>query len=129
MQRLPPGPIFGRANWFVVADDGWRCMPTDDPAARFARTTTANAGETLFVRCERQTLRRMPETGAIVFTIGIAVARLASLAAPTVRQVARGIAAQSAGERGRRAAPFYADALAGYAASLDEDDLLVDAAQ
>ena len=128
-RMLAAGPIFGRANWFVVADDGWRYRPMDDPAMRFAHVTATNAGETLFVRCERQTLRRLPETGAILFTIGIAVARVESLAASTIRHVAGGIAAQSTGERDRRAAPFYADALAGYAARLDEDDRLVDAAE
>ena len=56
----------------------WRYLP-DDPAARFAHVSAANAGETLFVRCERQTLRRLPETGAVLFTIGIAVAPLARL--------------------------------------------------
>ena len=36
-----------------------------------AIVTAENAGETLFVRCERQGLRKLPETGAIVFTIGV----------------------------------------------------------
>ncbi len=128
-RTMPAGPIVGRANWFVVADPGWRYMPTDDPATRFARVTAANAGETLFVRCDRQTLRRLPETGAVLFTIGIAVEALGTLPAAVVRQVAGGIAAQSAGEQDRRAAPFYADALAGYAALRDEDGEKMDAAQ
>ena len=128
-RTLRAGPIFGRANWFIVADDAWRYLPADDPATRFAHVTAANAGETLFVRCERQTLRRLPGTGAVLFTIGIAVARLGALSAAAVRGVADGIVVQSPGEQDRRAAPFYADALAGYAATLDEDDQMVDAAE
>lgn len=115
-RTLPPGPIFGRANWFVVADPAWRYMPTNEPADRFAHVTVANAGETLFVRCERQTLRRLPETGAVLFTIGIAVEPLGRLSTQAVRRVADGIAATASGEHERRAAPFYAEALAGYAA-------------
>jgi hypothetical protein len=112
---LPAGPIFGRANWFVVASDDWRYLPEDDPATRFAHVTPANAGETLFVRCERQTLRRLPVTGAVLFTIGIVVEPLGKLSTAAVRRVAAGIAAQPTGEHERRAAPFYAAALAGYA--------------
>ena len=119
-RTLAPGPIFGRSNWFVVADAAWRYMPEDDPADRFARVTAANAGDTLFVRCERQTLRRLPDSGAILFTIGIAVEPLGALTEAIVRRVADGIATQSAGEHARRAAPFYAGALAGYAAIRQE---------
>ena len=128
-RTLSAGPIFGRANWFIVADDRWRYLPTDDPATRFAGVTAGNAGKTLFVRCERQTLRRLPASKAVLFTIGIAVAPLNMLSPGVVRQVADGIAAQSAGEQDRRAAPFYADALAGYAAALTDDDRRMDAAE
>lgn len=116
---LQPGAIFGRANWFVVADPAWRYLP-DDPAVRFAHVTAENAGDTLFVRCERQTLRRLPETGAVLFTIGVAVAPLGSLSRAAVAKIAGGVAAQSAGEHARRAAPFYGAALAGYAAGREE---------
>ena len=119
-RTLPVGPIFGRANWFVVADWAWRYMPADVPEQRFAHVTAANAGETLFVRCERQTLRRLPQTGAVLFTIGIAVAPLGSLSGEAVRKVAAGSVAQSTGEHARRAGPFYAAALGGYAEAREE---------
>jgi hypothetical protein len=115
-RTLAPGPIFGRANWFVVADDAWRYLPDDDPATRFAHVNAADAGETLFVRCERQTLRRLPESGAMLFTIGVHVAPLGSLGTAAVRHLATAVAAVPEGEHERRAAPFYAAALAGYAA-------------
>jgi hypothetical protein len=112
---VPPGAIFGRANWFVVPTADWRYLPQDDPAERFAHVTAENAGRTLFVRCERQTLRRLPRTGAVLFTIGIHVARLDALPAGVVDGVARAVAAVPEGERERRAAPYYADALVAYA--------------
>jgi dimethylamine monooxygenase subunit A len=117
---LAPGPIFGRANWFVVPSPTWRYLPQDDPAERFAHVTAANAGRTLFVRCERQTLRRLPQTGAVLFTIGVHVAPLGSLSPDAVRRVSRSVAAVPTGEHERRAAPFYAEALAGYAQTRDQ---------
>lgn len=120
VRTLRPGPIWGRANWFVVPSAAWRYLPDDDPAERFAHVTGDNAGRTLFVRCERQTLRRLPETGAVLFTIGIHVARLDSLGLDAVARVARSVAAVQAGEHERRAAPFYAGALHGYARAREE---------
>lgn len=112
---LQPGPIFARANWFVMASDALRYLPEDDPATRFANVTADNAGDTLFARCERQTLRRLPETGAVLFTIGVAVEPLAKLPADMVAFIADALTAQPDGEHERRAAPFYADALVAYA--------------
>jgi dimethylamine monooxygenase subunit A len=112
---LQPGAIFGRANWFVVASDAWRYLPQDDPETRFAHVTAENAGETLFVRCERQTLRRLPQSGAVLFTIGIHVEPLDRLSTGAVARVAQSVADIGAGEHERRAAPFYADALTRYA--------------
>jgi dimethylamine monooxygenase subunit A len=112
---LQPGPIFGRTNWFVVASDAWRYLPQDDPQVRFAHVTADNAGNTLFVRCERQTLRRLPQSGAVLFTIGIHVAPLDRLSDGAVARVAQSVAGIGTGEHERRAAPFYAEALTRYA--------------
>jgi dimethylamine monooxygenase subunit A len=124
MTMLAPGAIYGRANWFVVPSDALRWMPEDDPEARFAQVTTDNAGETLFVRCERQTLRRLPQTGAILFTIGIDVAPLGTLSAPVVQRVAEAVATVGTGEHERRAAPYYAPALAAYAVRRIQPEIL-----
>jgi hypothetical protein len=112
---LQPGPIFGRTNWFVVPSDAWRYLPQDDPQIRFAHVTAENAGETLFVRCERQTLRRLPQSGAVLFTIGIHVDPLDRLSDGAVARVAQSVAGIGTGEHERRAAPFYAEALTRYA--------------
>lgn len=120
MATLAPGPIFGRANWFVVPIADRRYLPLDDVSERFAHVTPENAGSTLFVRCERQTLRRLPDSGAVLFTIGVHVARLDALPAEVVRGVADAVAAVPAGERERRASSHYAGALARYACGLPD---------
>lgn len=113
---LTPGAIFGRANWFVVPTAERRYLPLDLPEQRFAHVTPANAGETLFVRAERQTLRRLPESGAVLFTIGIYVEPLSALSTAAVAKIAAATTMIGDGEHGRRAAPFYSDALCAYAA-------------
>lgn len=113
---LPVGPIFGRSNWFVAPTDAPRYLPQDDPATRFAHVTPGNAGTALFLRCERQTLRRLPQTGAVLFTIGIAISAFDALSVGLVARIAQSITALGEGEHARRAAPHYAFALAGYAA-------------
>lgn len=114
---LKAGQIWGRANWFVVANDNWRYMPDDAPETRFAHVTAENAGDSLFVRCERQTLRRLPTTNAVLFTIGIAVESLSRISAANLRRVTDAITGISSGEHERRAAPFYAEAFARYTAA------------
>ena len=117
MERLEPGELFGRTNVFVLPSDALRYMPADDVAARFAGVTADNAGERLFVRCERETLRRLPATGAIVFTIGVYRCPLSRLSDDAVARVAQSLEGFGDGEHGRRAAPLYAAALAGYASA------------
>ena len=115
MKSLKVGPIFGRANWFVVSNDNLRYLPDGNGEDDFAELSAGNAGKRLFVRCERQTLRRLPRTKAILFTISIDVAPLGSLSKEAVRWIANAVSATSEGEHHRRAAPHYADALSAYA--------------
>jgi dimethylamine monooxygenase subunit A len=116
LDGLKPGEIYGRSNWFVVASDALRYLPQDDASLRFAHVTAENAGETLFVRSERQTLRRLPRTGAILFTIGIYRAPLGALGSDAVQRIAAACDRLIAGEGERRGQPHYARALQGYAA-------------
>ena len=116
METLKPGAIYGRCNWFVAATGERRWIEARAPHDAFAHVTPANAGDTLFVRSERQTLRRLPQTGAILFTIGIYVEPLGLLSAENIAMLAHATQNLVAGEGDRRGAPAYADALAGYAA-------------
>lgn len=111
---LVPGRIFGRCNWFIAATPALRWI-AEPPEQAFAHVTHQNAGETLFVRSERQTLRRLPETGAILFTIGVYVAPLGSLSDANVARLAGAMERLLSGEGDRRGAPHYAAALQGFA--------------
>ncbi|MEL6278965.1 MAG: DUF3445 domain-containing protein [Pseudomonadota bacterium] len=115
MATLKPGAIFGRCNWFI-APTGELCWLADgDPQAQFEHVTPDNAGETLWVRCERQTLRRLPQTGAILFTIGVYVEPLARLTPDSLAALALSVQTLLKGEGDRRGAPAYAEALCQFA--------------
>lgn len=116
MDGLQSFNIFGRTNAFVVASDELRYMPERPPEERFAHVTAENAGEALFVRCEREALRRLPRSRAIVFTIGIYRASLGSLSDAAVARIAQSVDGFRGGELERRAGAHYAAALTGYAA-------------
>ncbi len=110
MAKLKAGAIYGRCNWFIAAT-GERRWVAEPPAQAFAHVTPDNAGETLFVRSERQTLRRLPETGAILFTIGIYVSPLGELSRDNVERLAGAMRTLLDGEGDRRGAGAYAEAL------------------
>jgi hypothetical protein len=63
---LKPDRILARVNW-GIADDPARFQPV----AREEETaiTAANAGASLYFRVERQTLRRLRQSGVVLFTI------------------------------------------------------------
>lgn len=115
MAKLKPGPIYGRANWFIAPTGEKRWITDSIPKHAFDHVTAENAGETLFVRSERQTLRRLPQTGAILFTIGIYVEPLGALNNDNVRLLADAAQGLLDGERERRGTGAYASALIGYA--------------
>lgn len=75
--KLPAGRIFMRGNWFIHASKTLFRLPEDlcPPAA-----SEPFAVERLYLRCERQTLRRLPNSGAVLFTIRVYVDPLAALA-------------------------------------------------
>jgi hypothetical protein len=63
---LKPGRLVWRLNWLIHDDPALFQQgggPTPPPP------TAAQAGDALWLRVERQTLRRLPQTGAVVFTI------------------------------------------------------------
>ncbi len=115
METLRPGPIYARANWFIAATGERRWLPDRPPAEAFAHVTPQNAGSTLFVRSERQTLRRLPETGAILFGIGIYVEPLGKLSPANIAMLGKAVQHLLNGEGDRRGAPAYAGSLIAYA--------------
>jgi dimethylamine monooxygenase subunit A len=65
MTRLRPERPVWRRNWNIHDHDAL-FAPVPPPTRSVDAT---HAGDELFVRSERQTLRRLPRTGAVVFTI------------------------------------------------------------
>lgn len=81
LERLRSDRPVWRSNWSVY-DDPALFQPDGGGRSEPNRAlTAANAGERLWVRIERQTLRRLPATGAVVFTIRIHQHRLDTLVA------------------------------------------------
>jgi hypothetical protein len=73
MRHLKSGHIVSRLNWSLLDDPAlfqpggkWRVEASES-------ITTENAGSRIFLRVERQTLRRLPATGAILFGIRVHV--------------------------------------------------------
>ncbi|MEO3475374.1 DUF3445 domain-containing protein [Roseomonas sp. CAU 1739] len=78
---LKAGRIAQRLNWSIM-DDATLFQPTGHGVNDFECAVTAeNAGETLVMRVERQTFRRLPRTGGIAFGIRVHVTALASIVA------------------------------------------------
>ena len=115
MDALKPGPIFGRCNWDIAPTPALRWLADVPPEVAFAHVTPANAGEALFVRCERQTLRKLPETGAVLFTIGVYLSPLGRLAPGQRAWLVDALAALPAPEAARRGTAHYAPQLAAFA--------------
>ena len=68
-----PGISRPALNWSVM-DDPTLFQPTGKwRTAHDATITEQNAGERLFLRVERQTLRRLPVSGAVLFGIRVHV--------------------------------------------------------
>lgn len=66
---IAPGPVVERCNW-TVSGSGEAYLPASAPVREgLAAIPAEAAGERLFLRVERQTLRRLPETGGVLFTI------------------------------------------------------------
>ena len=68
-KNLAAGTIMVRANWLIHATPELFQSGHRLDAAAAAAITPENAGEKLWLRVERQTLRRLPHSGAVLFTI------------------------------------------------------------
>jgi Haem-dependent oxidative N-demethylase, alpha subunit-like len=77
MSMVRPGHIAVRYNWSILDDPTLFQLGGKFRTDRNEHVTPQNAGESLFVRVERQTLTRLPETDAVLFTIRVHVYPLA----------------------------------------------------
>ena len=76
--RMLPDSLAGRLNWSIVDEMTRRLEPSDRTAPV---TLPADPGRELFLRIERQTLRRLVDHDAVVFGIRIHVWPLGQVAA------------------------------------------------
>ena len=89
--KLPAGQLRARANWSLLCDptlfQPGSHYAANDAAA--AGVTADNAGERVYLRVERQCIRKLPETGAVAFTIRVAQCTLGEAAGVRVPQAHR----------------------------------------
>ncbi|MCA1439805.1 DUF3445 domain-containing protein [Ensifer sp. IC4062] len=76
--NLSPGRFVERFNWSINVD-GALHLPKSKSEEVDAEAVSPLSEDGTFIRIERQTLRKLPETGAIVFTIRIYSDPLAAL--------------------------------------------------
>ncbi len=72
MQNIRVGQPVERFNWSLQPDEDWFCWPHDDDTAYPPETP-------LYYRVERQTLTRLPSSGALAFTIRVHLHALEAL--------------------------------------------------
>jgi hypothetical protein len=90
---MRPGVIGLRWNWSIYGDNRLYHPESADPTRR--RFGDSERAENMFMRVERQTLRRLPESGDILFSIRIHIDPLASLEAqPGAPRIAAALAEQ-----------------------------------
>lgn len=88
----PQMPVL-RWNWSLYGDDRLFHPDAADPTAR--RFGTGERAENIFLRVERQTLRKLPRGGDILFTVRIYLDPLAALERqPEAARIAAALAAQ-----------------------------------
>lgn len=77
--HLRPGQVLERFNWTLQPGDA-RHTPDAGPLRTLARTAPPQAGPDLVhLRVERQTIRRLARTGAVLFTIRVCIDPAAAL--------------------------------------------------
>jgi hypothetical protein len=76
LERLQVGMLLWRSNW-VLQDDSTLFQIGREPFER--SIADQDIGEELWLRVERQTLQRLPQSGSVLFTIRTHVNRLVSV--------------------------------------------------
>jgi hypothetical protein len=87
-EGLRPDLVLERRNWTLVNSPELHTPHSAAIRARIGEIAPGEAGRALMIRVERQTLRRLPETGGAVFTIRVWLTPLAAVAADPERLAA-----------------------------------------
>lgn len=113
MQSIKPDHIASRLNWSITDDPAlfqptgkWRTAVNDAIAAE-------NAGSRLFLRVERQTLRRLPASAAVLFGIRVHRYGLGDIAATSevASRLAKAVRALPSAITHYKSLPPFLDAL------------------
>lgn len=116
LEKLTPERPVWRANWSLL-DEPTLFLPDGHGRSDRDPTITAeNAGERVWLRVERQTLRRLPHSGAVVFGIRVYRHPLASLAAApeAAGRLARWLEELPEDLAGYKSLPVFGEAVTAY---------------
>jgi hypothetical protein len=116
MAMVRPGKLAMRLNWSIMDDPALFQLGGKFRRAHNPAITTANAGQTLYVRVERQTLSRLAESGAVLFTIRVHVYPLSRIAerADIAARLADAVRALPPETELYKSLPAFRPALLGY---------------
>ena len=105
-----------RLNWSLMDDPTLFQPKGHGRTERDDSITADNAGERLWLRVERQTLRRLPQTGGILFTIRIHTNPLSEIAAESGRaaRLLTALRTMPDGMRGYKSMPVFGAAVERY---------------
>jgi len=122
-EGLRPDLVLERRNWTVLNSDALHTPSAAPIRARIGEIDPAGAGQALTLRVERQTLRRLPQTGGALFTIRVWTAPLASLAEEPARLAAFAEAWRTATPafRAYKQLHLYDELIEAFLASVDAD--------
>jgi hypothetical protein len=87
-EGLRPDLILERRNWTLLNSPELHTPASAPIRARIGEIAPTDAAQALHLRVERQTLRRLPQTGGALFTIRVWVTPLARLAEEPARLAA-----------------------------------------
>ncbi len=110
LERLTPERGFWRLGWGIIDTPEWYAPPGPRPSV-----AADPAGSSWYLRVERETIRRFPRTGAVLFTIRTHVTPLTDLvdAGDAAAALADRIEEMPDDVRGYKGITEVADALAG----------------
>jgi len=122
-EGLRPDLVLERRNWTVVNSPDLFTPRAEPIRAGVAAIAPENAGRALHLRVERQTLRRLPETDAALFSIRVWLDPLEALTAEPARLAGFAQAWRAAPEtfRAYKRLDLYDDLVAGFLRAADED--------
>ena len=118
-EGLRPELVLERRNWTLLNGEALHTPFSAPIRARIGEIAPGEAGRVLHTRVERQTLRRLPHSGAALFTIRVWLAPLTQLAAEPGRLAAFARAWRTATPelRAYKRLDLYDDLVEGFLAS------------